>query len=1082
MAFEANALPSYVRNTAELMTSRARSADGGVVSTAGYSDPADGGGDDWVHRHSGYAALPSAGKGVLYLSSGGDSYKELRDKNRVSIRTAGVNPSATAANNRAKFQALIDAVQDTEVSSAMHPVVTIPNGVYQIDAPLILDCAKVRDLTFVGENFLYAQIRPSNDFVGDALIKLTNTGSGNLQRCIFREFYLRGDKPDGTRIDFAAKLDAADHCVFDRMNFSNAAKAGLLVGYSYSNAYVNCWFTGNSQAGFWADNEVSYNQSFMYCQFVNNRIGAFLRGGLASQFIGCNFELNSVLGLYAAMEHGLNVQGYFESNGVRLLGITRGSITSGSNQLTVPSGRAAYCKVGDWVRVIGAGDEGPEYSSYEDGEPGPRGNWLLAKITAITNGVDTITLDANATATVVDAEVNIGGWVFTNSDGEANDLPGIASSKWYVNTDVFLGGTAVIDRTNYDIPTNVGSAYSCTGVNIGPAYLTPTGRHSFVTAFGAENVRIGQVSSQYDYETEFHPNFDLFHVHGASDRNRDIRIEGFTELGNTSRKRSRVSAYVPTLDYNSGETQLAGSHWNIVPQTIIQMDPAKASVVYSYTSADFTKVLDRTMAGRDLYEIVAPAAGAASDAWGMEFDLSQYPELASRWCMLEFAVVALSKAGATLRHQLITEIFGVSENQTFESNGDAGTIYSEKTIQLGGTISASSSSLSLTRTVISQGDITSGSNELVLDATGPRDRFRVGDTILIAGAGPASGNLTATITNIVYGLSLPHTITLVLSSYASTTVANAVVVCTSAKTDIRTGDWITVDGAGTVAEMTTGSISSGSDQLTVVGTSFLSVGQAITIVGAGPASGNLATTIVSIASLVVTVANNASTTVSGASVTAGGTLSSYVTAVSGTTLTLADAASVSVTDANAFRSGVSLVRKTFRTSEAQTTIRPYIAFRVVNGEPGSRLLVVGATLRAVGNPSSVLDTVPNYQMLTGQHETFTIRLGEVGETIASGPANGRGTFRAPFAMKLKSVVASLKSNGAGLCTIDMNVNASSVLSTKLTIDSSELTSRTAATPLVLSSTMLAQDDVISFDVDSCTNAEEPVIVLTVERR
>ena len=244
-------LPTSVGTVAELSTPKARTANGAVLSTAGYSSSGDGGGTDWINRTKGYAALPSAGKGVLYIPTYGDAYSELLDKNRVSIRSAGVHPDNAASVNRQSFQALIDAVQDIEVANATHPVVVIPNGVYQIDAPLVLDCEKIRDLTFLGENALYAQIRPSNDFTGEALITLSNVSVQNtLQRCIFREFYLRGDKPDGTRIDFCAKLAGVDNCVFDRMYFANADKAGLFVGYSWSNAFINCFLQVIRNAAF----------------------------------------------------------------------------------------------------------------------------------------------------------------------------------------------------------------------------------------------------------------------------------------------------------------------------------------------------------------------------------------------------------------------------------------------------------------------------------------------------------------------------------------------------------------------------------------------------------------------------------------------------------------------------------------------------------------------------------------------------------------------------------------------------------------------------------------------------------------
>ncbi len=51
-------------------------------------------------------------------------------------------------------------------------------------------------------------------------------------------------------------------------------------------------------------------------------------------------------------------------------------------------------------------------------------------------------------------------------------------------------------------------------------------------------------------------------------------------------------------------------------------------------------------------------------------------------------------------------------------------------------------------------------------------------------------------------------------------------------------------------------------------------------------------------------------------------------------------------------------------------------------------------------------------------------------------------------------------------TVDINKNGSTILSTKLTIDATESDSATAAAPAVLSTTTLAANDVLSFDIDA----------------
>jgi len=81
------------------------------------------------------------------------------------------------------------------------------------------------------------------------------------------------------------------------------------------------------------------------------------------------------------------------------------------------------------------------------------------------------------------------------------------------------------------------------------------------------------------------------------------------------------------------------------------------------------------------------------------------------------------------------------------------------------------------------------------------------------------------------------------------------------------------------------------------------------------------------------------------------------------------------------------------------------------------------------------------------------------------------TFRMPYAMTLSAGIegarCSLTTAGTGgnLLTVDINEGGSTILSTKLTTDASETTSYTAATPVVISDTTLADNAVITVDVD-----------------
>lgn len=95
--------------------------------------------------------------------------------------------------------------------------------------------------------------------------------------------------------------------------------------------------------------------------------------------------------------------------------------------------------------------------------------------------------------------------------------------------------------------------------------------------------------------------------------------------------------------------------------------------------------------------------------------------------------------------------------------------------------------------------------------------------------------------------------------------------------------------------------------------------------------------------------------------------------------------------------------------------------------------------------------------------------------ITTGTA--RVTFRAPYAFTLTSVRASLSTaSSSGAPTFDINMNGSTILSTKITIDASEKTSVTAATQPVLSTTAVTDDAEFTIDFDAAGTGAKGVKV------
>jgi hypothetical protein len=103
------------------------------------------------------------------------------------------------------------------------------------------------------------------------------------------------------------------------------------------------------------------------------------------------------------------------------------------------------------------------------------------------------------------------------------------------------------------------------------------------------------------------------------------------------------------------------------------------------------------------------------------------------------------------------------------------------------------------------------------------------------------------------------------------------------------------------------------------------------------------------------------------------------------------------------------------------------------------------------------------------------------ETTALTTGTAKVTFRMPYAMTITAVRASLSTAQASgsIFTVDINEGGTTILSTKLTIDNTEKTSTTAATPAVVSDTALADDAEITIDIDQIGNGTAKGLKVTI---
>ena len=105
--------------------------------------------------------------------------------------------------------------------------------------------------------------------------------------------------------------------------------------------------------------------------------------------------------------------------------------------------------------------------------------------------------------------------------------------------------------------------------------------------------------------------------------------------------------------------------------------------------------------------------------------------------------------------------------------------------------------------------------------------------------------------------------------------------------------------------------------------------------------------------------------------------------------------------------------------------------------------------------------------ISGSAQTFYFEVAASDETTVLSAGTAKTTFRLP-AMTITEVSASLTTAGTGdaLVTVDINDDGSTILSTKITIDASEKTSETAATPPVISSGTIAANSEMTIDIDT----------------
>lgn len=112
-------------------------------------------------------------------------------------------------------------------------------------------------------------------------------------------------------------------------------------------------------------------------------------------------------------------------------------------------------------------------------------------------------------------------------------------------------------------------------------------------------------------------------------------------------------------------------------------------------------------------------------------------------------------------------------------------------------------------------------------------------------------------------------------------------------------------------------------------------------------------------------------------------------------------------------------------------------------------------------------------------ECFILKVTD--DTTALATGTGKGYFRMPYAFTVESVKAALATaqTSGSIVTVDINKNGSTILSTKLTFDNTEATTKTAATAAVISSGSFADDDIVTIDIDQIGDGTAKGLTVTL---
>lgn len=138
----------------------------------------------------------------------------------------------------------------------------------------------------------------------------------------------------------------------------------------------------------------------------------------------------------------------------------------------------------------------------------------------------------------------------------------------------------------------------------------------------------------------------------------------------------------------------------------------------------------------------------------------------------------------------------------------------------------------------------------------------------------------------------------------------------------------------------------------------------------------------------------------------------------------------------------------------------------ISGMTSASLPLIGDELIELSIPDSdPLTRSAPVSAIPGNRFVFMVAVSDETTAIASGTA--KISFPMPAGVTLTEVRAwltTVQASGSAF-TVDVNEGGASIMSTKLTIDNTEHSSATAATPAVISDASIAEEAMMTIDVD-----------------